>query len=134
MMKRKALLIAGIIGCIAYGVAYGQDTRLNAGQDIRNVLPMRERVHIEQRFWDWKLEHVLPKIMREQGIDLWIVRNDEEPLYRMASYKEHPVFTSLLPANHEGMVLPSKFARSGMDVPEFLFYFDKHMQNRFHLH
>ena len=125
MMNWNRLILAAIIGCFGYGVAHAQDTRLNAGQDIRNVLPMRERVHIEQRFWEWKLEHVLPKIMREQGIDLWIVRNDEEPLYRMASYKEHPVFTSLLPANHEGMVLPSKFARSAMDVPEFLFYFDK---------
>ena len=83
---------------------------------------MRERVQVEQGFWDWKRENVLPEIMREQGVDLWIIRNNEEPLYRMTSYKEHPVFTSLLPANHEGMVLPSSVAKSSMDVPEFLFY------------
>ncbi len=97
---------------------------MNAGQDIRNIIPMRERVQVEQGFWDWKRENVLPEIMREQGVALWIIRNNEEPLYRMTSYKEHPVFTSLLPANHEGMVLPSSFAKSSMDVPEFLFYYD----------
>lgn len=55
---------------------------------------------------------------------MWIVRNDEEPLYRQTSYREHPVYLSLLPADHEGMVTPSKSARSSMDVPEILIFFD----------
>ena len=75
-------------------------------------------------FWAWKKKHVLPMIMREQGVDMWIISNDEEPLYRQASYSEHPVYLSLLPANHEGMVLPSKYARSGMDVPKILIFYD----------
>ena len=77
-----------------------------------------------EQFWAWKKKNVLPMIMREQGVDMWIVRNDEEPLYRQTSYKEHPVYLSLLPANHEGMVLPSKFAQRSMDVPETILLFD----------
>ena len=63
-------------------------------------------------------------IMPERGVDMWIIRNDEEPLYRQTSYKEHPVYLSLLPANHEGMVIPSKFAQRSMDVPEILIFYD----------
>ena len=44
-------------------------------------------------------------ILREQGVDMWIIRNDEVPLYRQISYREHPVYTSLLPENHEGQVV-----------------------------
>jgi hypothetical protein len=76
-----------------------------------------------QRFWDWKKGNVLPSIMREQGVDMWIVRNDEQPEYRQTSYKEGPFYTSLLPANHEGMVLPSQH-EEGSRIPEFLLFFD----------
>ncbi len=124
MLRKLQLVMFVVLASFIYGNVTAQNIRLNAGQDIRNIIPMRERVQVEQRFWDWKRENLLPEIMREQGVDLWIVRNNEEPLYRMTSYKEHPVFTSLLPANHEGMVLPSKFAKSSMDVPDFLFYYD----------
>ena len=95
-----------------------------SGRDAANFIPMRERVQIMQKFWDWKKENVLPMIMREQGVDMWIVRNDEEPLYRQTSYREHPVFTSLLPANHEGMVYPSKYSDSFSRIPEFLLFYD----------
>ncbi len=124
MIRKTSLLLLVVLVCCIYGSTFAQDTRLNAGQDIRKIIPMRERVQIEQSFWDWKRKNVLPAVMREQGVDLWIIRNNEEPLYRMTSYREHPVFTSLLPANHEGMVLPSKFAKSSMDVPNFLFFYD----------
>jgi hypothetical protein len=125
-MTRNAIIIFStvLIGISVCSDLFAQDNRLNAGQDIRNIMPMRERVQIEQRFWQWKRENVLPAIMREQGVDLWIIRNDEEPLYRMTSYREHPVFTSLLPANHEGMVNPSKYEDSVQDVPEMLFFYD----------
>jgi hypothetical protein len=124
MIKKTSIVLIAFMACCIYSSAFAQNARLNAGQDIRNIIPMRERVQIEQGFWDWKRKNLLPEIMREQGVDLWIIRNDEEPLYRMTSYKEHPVFTSLLPANHEGMVLPSKYAKSSMDVPEYLFFYD----------
>jgi hypothetical protein len=104
--------------------SYGQVPKPGSGRDAANFIPMRERVKIMEKFWAWKKNNVLPMIMREQGVDMWIIRNDEEPLYRQTSYKEHPVYLSLLPANHEGMVIPSKFAQRSMDVPEILIFYD----------
>jgi hypothetical protein len=85
---------------------------------------MRQRVRIMEKFWAWKRANVLPMIMRELGVDMWIVRNDEEPLYRQVSYHENPVYLSLLPATDEGMVIPSKFATGSMDVPATLMFYD----------
>jgi len=104
--------------------SYAQVPKPGSGRDAANFIPMRERVKLMEKFWAWKKKNVLPKIMREQGVDMWIIRNDEEPLYRQTSYREHPVYLSLLPANHEGMVIPSKFAQRSMDVPETLVFFD----------
>lgn len=123
--KRNLQCLGLIFACCICVNVLAQGTHQNAGQYVSKTIPMRERVQIEQRFWQWKRDNVLPQIMREQNVDLWIVRNDEEPLYRMTSYREHPVFTSLLPANHEGMVMPSVYEDSVQDVPEFLFFYDR---------
>jgi hypothetical protein len=45
-------------------------------EDSENIMPMRERVKLMQKWWEWKKEHVLPMVMREQGVDMWIVRNN----------------------------------------------------------
>jgi hypothetical protein len=117
-MASLAWLLLSAAGLLA------QVPKPGSGTDAAHFLPMRERVKMMESFWAWKKKHVLPQIMREQGVDMWIVRNDEEPLYRQTSYREHPVYLSLLPADHEGMVTPSKTARSSMDVPEILIFFD----------
>ena len=117
-MASLAWLLLSAAGLLA------QVPKPGSGTDAAHFLPMRERVKMMESFWAWKKKHVLPQIMREQGVDMWIVRNDEEPLYRQTSYREHPVYLSLLPADHEGMVTPSKSARTSMDVPEILMFFD----------
>lgn len=125
-MTRYRLMLATLVTLVLLLVVAGNSLaqrRLNAGQDIQKVIPMRERVQIMQGFWDWKKQNVLPAIMREQGVDMWIVRNDEQPEYRQTSYKEGPFYTSLLPANHEGMVLPSQY-QEGLRIPQFLLFFD----------
>ncbi len=70
-----------------------------SGQDYENILPMRQRVLLMERFWKSKLDHVLPRVMREQNIEMWIVRSDEGELF---FNNEGPVYTSLIPANQEG--------------------------------
>ena len=109
---------------VTVSTSFAQVPKPGSGRDAANFLPMRERAKLMEQFWAWKKENVLPMIMREQRVDMWIVRNDEEPLYRQTSFSEHPVYLSLLPANHEGMVIPSKNARSGMDVPKILVFYD----------
>ncbi len=34
-----------------------------------------------ESWWEWKLANVLPAILREQEIEMWIVRNDEGELF-----------------------------------------------------
>ncbi len=60
------------------------------GQDIRNILPLAERARLQNEWLAWRLEHILPEIMRREKIDLWLVINRE--------YNEDPVFLSLMPA------------------------------------
>ena len=81
---------------------------LKPGEYIKNIIPMRQRVQIMERALRWKKEHFLPMVMREQGIDLWIIRNDEADLYYN---NEGPVYTSLLPADFQG-IGPSQHERS----------------------
>ena len=69
------------------------------------TLSEREEVMVMESFWKWKLEHLLPEIMRQENTDMWIVRNSEGPVY-----------VSLVPADHEGMVL---------STPSFLIFHDR---------
>ncbi|MGB3863895.1 MAG: hypothetical protein WBE11_16370 [Candidatus Aminicenantaceae bacterium] len=125
MKVGKSIVIVSCVVLLAMAInSYAQVPKSGSGRDAANFISMRERVKMMEKFWAWKKKNVLLKIMREQGVDMWIIRNDEEPLYRQTSYREHPVYLSLLPANHEGMVIPSKFAQRSMDVPETLIFFD----------
>lgn len=99
---------------------------LEPGEYIKNIIPMRQRVQIMERALRWKKEHVLPMVMREQGIDLWIIRNDEADLYYN---NEGPVYTSLLPADFQGLAHPStndpgRRGTGSQELPLFLFFYD----------
>jgi hypothetical protein len=61
------------------------------GQELTNPLPdLRQQAVIQQEWLKERLEHVLPMLMREQGIAMWIVS--------MREYNEDPVFSSLVSA------------------------------------
>lgn len=120
-MNKSNLFVLVLLFDVALN-ATAQEKLLNTRQDIENILPMRQRVQIMENFWKWKRDNVLPAVMKEQGVDLWIIRNNEADLYYN---NEGPVFTSLLPANREGMTLPSQFAPPGSQrIPAFLFFYD----------
>jgi len=89
----------------AYGQSYGSDEF----QPERIILSEREEVKIMNGWLEWKQEYMLPEMMRGEGIDMWIVRNNEGPVY-----------VSLLPADHEGLVLSS---------PSFLIFHDRGAQS-----
>ena len=120
-MKRKKC--PGFLLLLAWGALLMQGGQIVPVEDSAHILPMRERVKLMERWWKWKKEHVLPLVMREQGIAMWIIRNDEADLYYN---NEGPVFTSLLPANYEGMTYPSRYAPPGSQrIPQFLIFSDK---------
>jgi Xaa-Pro aminopeptidase len=53
------------------------------------VLPSHERVLVENRILNDRLEHLLPALMAEAHLDLWLVLNRE--------YAEDPVYFTLVP-------------------------------------
>ena len=65
-----------------------QARRIDGAADYR-VLAPHERVEPENRILGDRLEHLLPALMAETGLDMWIVVNRE--------YAEDPVYFTLVP-------------------------------------
>ena len=63
-------------------------------QDIPRLPSLREQSDIRQGWLEKRLDTVLPELMREYRVDMWIVQNRE--------YNEAPVFRSL--------IAPTRFA------------------------
>ncbi|KPK95552.1 hypothetical protein AMJ80_04955 [bacterium SM23_31] len=71
------------------GNTYAQEHGVTAVQDITNILPERQRAEIMNRWLEWRLENLIPDLMRREGIDMWLVICRE--------YNEDPVYMSLVP-------------------------------------
>ncbi|MFT4938175.1 MAG: Xaa-Pro aminopeptidase [Paraglaciecola sp.] len=56
-----------------------------------DILPMRERALLINTILEDRLENLLPKLMRREGIDMWVLISRE--------YNEDPVLKTMLPAN-----------------------------------
>ena len=63
----------------------------NPGADSyrQRILPLRERLEVYNRWLKTRLDNLLPKLMDETGIDMWVVIARE--------YNEDPVIMSLIP-------------------------------------
>ena len=83
MTRYRLLLIAGLLGVASlhHGSA--------VCQEIKNPLPsLREQAKIGQEWLKARLERVLPNLMREHKVQMWIIS--------MREYNEDPVFSSLV--------------------------------------
>lgn len=96
-MFRPSLLCAALAFCVyagslpaADGSAQGPaQGRVIDSADDYAVLAPRARIEPENRMLTERLENLLPKLMAETEIDLWLVLNRE--------YAEDPVYYSLVP-------------------------------------
>jgi len=89
-LKRNSIIPAALILTFLVAVpAPGSASSVPGGQDIQNILPEKERARVWNEGLAWRLEHVLPEIMRREKIDLWLVINRE--------YNEDPVYLTLMP-------------------------------------
>ena len=59
------------------------------GQDY-GILPMKQRAEVIDRLLENRVQTVLPRIMRENGLDMWIIVSRE--------YNEDPVIRTFLPS------------------------------------
>ncbi len=94
----------------------------------RKILPLREQARVRDNWLLHRLEHVLPALMREAGLDMWILTADE--------HHETPLIKSLLPATMQLFVMRRTilvFHLQADDTLERLalsrFYMDPHYEN-----
>jgi Metallopeptidase family M24 len=84
------LVLATVVvaGTPAVPLAPAQGRRVESAADYV-VLPPHERVQPENEILKDRLEHLLPALMSEAGLDMWLVVNRE--------YAEDPVYFTLVP-------------------------------------
>jgi len=110
MSKGKPLMIVlfftGALVLSATGLSGSQSTDSSNVQDSRIILSERERARVKNEWLEWRLEHIIPDLMRREGIDMWLIINRE--------YNEDPVYMSMMPE-------PAMYARR----TSILIFFDQ---------
>ena len=84
-MVTMALVLAPVLA----NQAAAQEKGAANVKDSFKILPERARAEIVNDWLRWRLDNIVPEIMRREGIDLWLVINRE--------YNEDPVYMSMVP-------------------------------------
>ena len=84
-MMKSASRIAWIVCLILLAVLTAQ----SGAQDFPAVLPIRGRTDLVYEIVQRRLEELLPKFMRQTGVDMWIIACNEDDL--------DPVFKTMIP-------------------------------------
>ncbi len=98
-------LIAAALVVALCGPALAQNTGIVLVDDAQSVLPRRQQALLMNALLKEKQETILPQVMRENGIDMWIVSEGDGALY-----------VSLLESEADGAVL---------ETPAHLVFFDR---------
>jgi len=92
-MRIHRLLMRGLLSMLAGALPVLTSAQMpdqgRAVEQLGAILPHRERVDPVNRMLRERLDDLLPGLMREAGIDLWLVINRE--------YVEDPVYLTLVP-------------------------------------
>lgn len=79
-----------IISLITLFIASVFNLQIASGQATPKILDMQERAEVQNEWLAYRLNNVLPMLMRRENIDMWIIVARE--------YNEDPVIDSMLPA------------------------------------
>lgn len=71
-------------------VTLAQEVGVTNVRDIDRILSEKERASVINEILEWRLENIIPELMRREGIDMWVIICRE--------YNEGPVYMSLVPA------------------------------------
>ena len=63
-----------------------------AARQRPDILPLRDQAAVYNAWLEYRLDHILPELMRQEGFDMWLVICREN--------NEDPVFFSLVPFNN----------------------------------
>ena len=89
---RRVMLMLWVLASTLLSPVQAADSQFAQGRLVSgpgDVIPWRARAEVFNRSLGERLENLLPKLMRETEIDMWLVVNRE--------YAEDPVFFSLAP-------------------------------------
>jgi len=89
MKKTKLAILISIFFILAAGITLAQDIGVTDVNDIDHILPEQQRAKVMNEILEWRLEHIVPELMRREGIDMWIIICRE--------YNEDPVYMSMVP-------------------------------------
>lgn len=88
-LKACAVIFLGLLLLGTAAGVFAQDPGVAGVKDSKNILPERERAQVMNDWLKWRLDNIIPELMRREGIDMWLVINRE--------YNEDPVYMSLVP-------------------------------------
>lgn len=85
-MRRASILTAAVlVACVAAIPAPAQlNWTMGNGRDVDNLLTQRRQAEVINEYTAWRLDNILPQIMRRESIDLWLVicfEYDEDPVF-----------------------------------------------------
>lgn len=80
MIRYFAIAIAMIVPMLGY-----------SQQEMPDVLPLKDRARVMDEILEDRLTNLLPKLMEEEGVDMWLIITRE--------YNEDPVFWSMRPSS-----------------------------------
>ena len=86
---KSFVLFVLLVSCWLPAHARAQEHGVAAVSDIQNILPVQEQERLMDGWLQWRLDHILPELMRREGIDMWLVINRE--------FNEDPVYLTLVP-------------------------------------
>jgi len=69
--------------------SFAQEHGVSAVNDSHKILPESERARVMNEWLKWRLDNIIPELMRREGIDMWLIINRE--------YNEDPVYLTLVP-------------------------------------
>jgi Xaa-Pro aminopeptidase len=97
MIGRQMVSLAALVAAFAVSPVWAQTPLSMSETEVASpalpaILSPRERAEVENRILAERLDTVLPGLMREQGIDLWLLMARE--------YFEEPVVASMLDAEN----------------------------------
>lgn len=87
---RTFFIVIGLI--VVTGITTGsavQENGIAFVRDVDNILPEKARSEVYNEILRWRLDNIIPELMRREGIDMWLIINRE--------YNEDPVYMSLVP-------------------------------------
>jgi len=83
MKKYGFWLLCLLLLCFSLNV-FPQEPPVASVCDTSGILPVKQREMLWNEILEWRLDNILPELMKREGIDMWLVlnrENNEDPAY-----------------------------------------------------